>query len=348
MNRSKYEKFAKEAVDAYVSEEVPLTDTVVKIAKREQLNPEQIKRVVEMSNTGTFLELFGKTAGSDDRMVDFQVVNPDEAVSAVHTSIASDNEKTASYTDRLSEEAAYYETVLDQNRPVYMEKVANIDKVKANLADGMPLKAAIKKAYPDYTDEECEALEAELRSQGMGDSPKEARLQKRNAEEKIARFRKISTVLNDRMYAANEYADQIANKMASMFRGIYSSEKLAEFEKNALALHGPKAVYAIQAVRTRLGKEPLSGVPSETLVKEASEYYVVDSSSQGMSEVGEYLNQVQEFSKCAQGDDAVRANLRNLMGQLDYRWNKEIASERKASGETNPDTLSTGSIKRSY
>tara|TARA_Y100001972_G_scaffold126606_1_gene180832 strand:- start:1643 stop:2242 length:600 start_codon:yes stop_codon:yes gene_type:complete len=47
------------------------------------------------------------------------------------------------------------------------EKSANVGKVKAFMADGMDMKAAIKKAYPDYTEEECKALEAKLKSQGM-------------------------------------------------------------------------------------------------------------------------------------------------------------------------------------
>lgn len=41
-------------------------------------------------------------------------------------------------------------------------KMANIAKVKANLAAGMPMMAAIKKAYPDYTDDQVKALAAQM------------------------------------------------------------------------------------------------------------------------------------------------------------------------------------------
>ena len=45
-------------------------------------------------------------------------------------------------------------------------KMANIAKVKANLAAGMPMMAAIKKAYPDYTPDQVKALAAQMG--GMG------------------------------------------------------------------------------------------------------------------------------------------------------------------------------------
>ena len=45
-------------------------------------------------------------------------------------------------------------------------KMANIAKVKANLAAGMPMMAAIKKAYPNYTDDQVKALAAQMG--GMG------------------------------------------------------------------------------------------------------------------------------------------------------------------------------------
>ena len=54
-----------------------------------------------------------------------------------------------------------------QHKVSNMSKAANIGKVKKFMADGMDMKAAIKKAYPNYTEEECKALEAKLKSQGM-------------------------------------------------------------------------------------------------------------------------------------------------------------------------------------
>ena len=51
-------------------------------------------------------------------------------------------------------------------------KTANIEKVKANLAAGMGMMEAIKKAYPDYTDEQVKALAAKMG--GMGKEAKAA------------------------------------------------------------------------------------------------------------------------------------------------------------------------------
>ena len=75
MRRPDYESRSEEAAVALVDDGTPLQDSIVKIAKRDSMNPEQIKRLVEMSNTASFLRMFGKTAGSEDRMVDFDVAD---------------------------------------------------------------------------------------------------------------------------------------------------------------------------------------------------------------------------------------------------------------------------------
>jgi hypothetical protein len=74
VNRRDYEKLA-ECVVGNLSDGVPMEDSILEIAGNHSLNPEQIRRLVELSNTGAFLKLFGDTKG-DDRMVDFDVADP--------------------------------------------------------------------------------------------------------------------------------------------------------------------------------------------------------------------------------------------------------------------------------
>ena len=61
-------------------------------------------------------------------------------------------------------------------------KMANIAKVKANLAAGMPMMAAIKKAYPDYTPDQVKALAAQMggmgKTAGYGKSLKKGKAKK--------------------------------------------------------------------------------------------------------------------------------------------------------------------------
>ena len=65
-------------------------------------------------------------------------------------------------------------------------KMANIAKVKANLAAGMPMMAAIKKAYPDYTPDQVKALAAQMG--GMGKTAAKGKAAREGLEEAIYAF----------------------------------------------------------------------------------------------------------------------------------------------------------------
>lgn len=69
-------------------------------------------------------------------------------------------------------------------------KMANIAKVKANLAAGMPMMAAIKKAYPDYTPDQVKALAAQMggmgKMAGYGKALKTGKAKKYMKKKKLA------------------------------------------------------------------------------------------------------------------------------------------------------------------
>lgn len=62
--------YAVQAVTDFVSNGVPLSQGIAKIASTQELNPEQIKRVVEASNTVAHLKMI---SGSSDRTAEFPV-----------------------------------------------------------------------------------------------------------------------------------------------------------------------------------------------------------------------------------------------------------------------------------
>ena len=68
-------------------------------------------------------------------------------------------DKSASHCSSTSPKPVVAKKKTDKKK---QEKSANVEKVKAFMAEGMDMKAAIKKAYPNYTDEECKALESKL------------------------------------------------------------------------------------------------------------------------------------------------------------------------------------------
>jgi hypothetical protein len=63
-DKARYLAYGVEAANNYLKNNVPLNDTIVKIAQKHKLNPDQIKRVCEFANHAVTASLY-KTAGLD-------------------------------------------------------------------------------------------------------------------------------------------------------------------------------------------------------------------------------------------------------------------------------------------
>ncbi|MGD9209178.1 MAG: hypothetical protein PVI90_00305 [Desulfobacteraceae bacterium] len=75
------EKYAKQVVEDFFTNNIPMTDGVVKIAEQSNLNPEQIKRLVGAVNNMAFQRKFMEAAGPDRMEAsEFHTANPDEAI----------------------------------------------------------------------------------------------------------------------------------------------------------------------------------------------------------------------------------------------------------------------------
>ena len=74
LSQSDYEFLASHAVAQYTDKEVPLNDSITKIAEVNDLNGDQIKRIVEIANTKTFLKMY-KTAENKGNDIDFDVAD---------------------------------------------------------------------------------------------------------------------------------------------------------------------------------------------------------------------------------------------------------------------------------
>ena len=88
LDKEQLQTMAKKAAAKYVNEKVPLNDTIKELSKESSLNDEQIRRVVEMTNTETFLHLFKQ---GYDKNVDFDVAD----ASIVMSGTPVDTEKKA-------------------------------------------------------------------------------------------------------------------------------------------------------------------------------------------------------------------------------------------------------------
>ena len=91
VDKETLECWANEAARGYLDNNIPLNDSIIKIASSNALNPEQIKRVVEFANISTNLELFEKCA---DKRFTFCQAKYDEILENLNL---GEIEKTASY-----------------------------------------------------------------------------------------------------------------------------------------------------------------------------------------------------------------------------------------------------------
>lgn len=84
MTEKVLEKWANEIADAYFNAGVTLNDSVTKMAQQEDLNPEQVRRLVEATNTATFLQKFNSMgctdAAAQDRVVEFETADPNVVI----------------------------------------------------------------------------------------------------------------------------------------------------------------------------------------------------------------------------------------------------------------------------
>lgn len=126
MRRSDYEKLAEKVVDA-LEDGGSLEEGVVEVAKEKSLNPEQIRRLVELANTAAFLRLFGETSG-DDRMVDFDVADPRAVIKKFFDSVPSSDSKSVTLTTSGGTDEDFFADITDELRGLPVEAAGEKDE----------------------------------------------------------------------------------------------------------------------------------------------------------------------------------------------------------------------------
>ena len=271
MDRSDYEQKADEAVRGFLDGGAPLEDSIVSIATRDQLNPEQIKRIVEMANTAAFLEMFKRKSG-DDRMVEFETASPESVIKKFYEVGPNSFGATVvsvSGSPDLASAGSFFDDVADEN---------------SSCGCGMKM-------------DPCSCMSAGPIVEGSKEASWKPRVDNINKQKLAIRLDKAKEVIADKLAAAYYEADEIANKLSSKFKSIYDRDKLAEFEQDGLAHFGPKAVYGFNAVRSRLNKPLYERMPSESVVKTASEFHLVDSRQPEIALLGSFLEKVAQIKE---------------------------------------------------
>jgi len=269
VDRSDYEQKADEAVRGFLDGGVPLEDGIVQIASRDQLNPEQIKRIVEMANTAAFLEMFKNKSG-DDRMVEFETASPQSVIKKFYevgpSSVGTTVVQVSGYPS-LESAGSFFDDIADEN---------------AGCGCGTPV-------------DECSCMSAAPIVEKQASW--EPRVKESNKQKTAIRVNKALDILKDKLASAYYEAEDAADKLASKFKSIYDRDKLAEFEQDGLSTFGPRAVYGFNAVRSRLNKPLYNKLPDAGIVKSASEFHLADSRSSEMVILGEFLDKVAQIKE---------------------------------------------------
>jgi hypothetical protein len=95
-----------------------INDLATKIAMDNQLNQEGIQTLVRLANVSAFQELFTKRAGSEDRMIEFEVGDPDLVISNIYSNV-----KQAAVQEQRAVRASSYDRAMDYYSPL-TEKTA--------------------------------------------------------------------------------------------------------------------------------------------------------------------------------------------------------------------------------
>lgn len=244
-SRHAIDNFANAAVKG-LAEGISLQTSVVKIAQDNSMNPEQIKRLVESTNTSAFLNQFkGKTG--NQRMVEFDVADSSQAIaSALGEGFSKDPTSTPSISITLSADGSDSEELFSDIADEYAPKVA----------------------YPNVTEK-------------VASSSEEAPKIKPLSSYMVSKYRDS---LLTKLASCNYEAEEAADTLADSFRGIYSRDKYASFELDSLSKFGNDALPALHMVRSRLGMAKIGRRLSSSEEYYLADRHVIDSDNKELLE----------------------------------------------------------------
>lgn len=236
-------KFANEIAKEYVEQHTPILDSVLSFCQDNKLNPEQIRNLVQLVNTLIHLLLF--ETKTDDKIIEFEPLDPDAIIR------------------KIFEEEPSEESVPD-NDTISVDLFDDLSSTFRNLQQRLGLE---KEKVIDLSDIFGPGLAKIKEERGPNSYKRQMMLMKiqKTAEELNLRNQEI-------IFEYTDVMDNLASKFASLY-----GPKLEEFEKDALALRGEKAIPVLQDLRICL--QLPKAIYDKSLVKQAR---VVDTSQEEM------------------------------------------------------------------
>lgn len=82
-NQNDFDKLAHEVTSSFFTDGATLNDGIIKVAQRENLNPEEVRRLVERTNVSTTVQMLKI---STDKNIEFKLAEYDSVINATHPS----------------------------------------------------------------------------------------------------------------------------------------------------------------------------------------------------------------------------------------------------------------------
>lgn len=136
-NENEYVSRAGEIAKQYAVSRKPLNDLAEKVAKENNLNPDEIRTLVRLANVSVFQELFKQKEGTSDRMVEFETGDPEAVIRRLVDTAGAQQQSANINNDKLASEVP--DQMRDKRRGFkddpYVEKVASDAPEKAPRQD---------------------------------------------------------------------------------------------------------------------------------------------------------------------------------------------------------------------
>jgi hypothetical protein len=259
-----FDKIAETIVNRYLNDKVKLADAAAEMAMQNNMNPDQVQRMIEAANTLTFLRLMdqAKAQQKGDLTEEFEPIDHSQVMQSMLGPSAEGGDLDGDGDFDTPEIAQCEQDLMAQGVP-HEEAEAPChgkgESMQGGLADGMADEEfdpdQLEEGATDEAEEHTEDPEQakEIAKDHLAKDPKYYKKQKKNKKEAaILGRRKLAESLKSERLALDYDFDDGVNSIAREFKKVYAPS-FTLFEKDAMAEYGPNSLPVLNAIRQKLG-----------------------------------------------------------------------------------------------
>jgi hypothetical protein len=214
-NESEYISRAAAIAKDFAASQKPLTDLVEKVAREETLQPDEIRSLGRLTNVETFKELFRLKTGAD-KVVEFEIADPEAVIRRLVSDAGAEPQSANIFNDKLASE---YPEIPDYMREKRLGGTFDLPESVKVASDDAPVRTA-----PSYA-----------------------------VKHGLEQLKEHFTV--ERLVEGGRWADKVAALAKTFNKAVGYGPSLAEFEKDAYAVHGANAVPELVGLHQDLRSE---------------------------------------------------------------------------------------------